>query len=222
MAEGRYQKEDGTRSADVPNRTCSLSDQLSLPASSRSILLGAIVSAVTAARPQPPLAPQPALDAVLAAFDRDDVVGMDAAHSNEKQDQFDLSVRDPRFAAKVDDIARDPFITSILANEVLAKHRKALALFGVGHLYHGDGSAVGAYETTYPGRTYVIETHNGFAALHGLPRGLALESRMDRAHARGAGAISDGLGRHRMHDQQLRLAQYPSSVVRSWINSLVP
>src|SRR5580698_5503541 len=53
---------------------------------------------------QPPR-PQDAATAVLAAFDRYDVVGMNAAHSNEKQDEFILAlVRQPVFPLKVNDI----------------------------------------------------------------------------------------------------------------------
>src|SRR5438046_8016285 len=49
--------------------------------------------------------PQDAAAAVLAAFERYDVVGMNAAHSNERQDAFILSlVRQPAFAQKVNDI----------------------------------------------------------------------------------------------------------------------
>jgi hypothetical protein len=36
--------------------------------------------------------PQDATTAILAAFDRYDVVGMNAAHSNEKQDELILAV----------------------------------------------------------------------------------------------------------------------------------
>jgi len=50
---------------------------------------------------------------------------------------------------------------------VLSKHRNALMLFGVGHLYHrgeleGDGTAVELYEKDYPGVTLVIADHEGF------------------------------------------------------------
>jgi hypothetical protein len=50
--------------------------------------------------------PQDATRAILAAFDRYDVVGLTAAHSNKLQDDFILSlIRDPRLAGKVNDIA---------------------------------------------------------------------------------------------------------------------
>jgi hypothetical protein len=67
-----------------------------------------------------------------------------------------------------------------MTTEVLAKHRKALMLFGVGHLFHdgGRGTAVSAYEKAYPGRTFVIATHSGFAAFFDLNRGHQLEARM--------------------------------------------
>jgi hypothetical protein len=53
-------------------------------------------------------------------------------------------------------------------------------LCGVGHLFHNEarGTAVTAYEERYPGRTFVIDTHNGFAAFFDLERGRQLESRM--------------------------------------------
>jgi hypothetical protein len=199
---------------------------------------------------------QPAIDAILAAFDRYNAVGMNAAHSNEKQDEFIFTlIRHPDFARKVNDVVvecgnreyqplldrfiagddiplgearrvwrttavrmcalsgfydtlfpairalnrdlpnerrlrvlvcesgtldRNQVITSVMTTEVLAKHRKALMLIGVGHLWHGEarGTAVSAYEKTYPGRTLVIDTHNGFAAFFDLARGRELEARM--------------------------------------------
>ena len=57
---------------------------------------------------------------------------------------------------------RDRTIAAMMKTEVLAKHRKALMLFGVSHLLHGGGSAVAMYEQEYPGRTYTIATHFGF------------------------------------------------------------
>jgi hypothetical protein len=201
--------------------------------------------------------PQDAATAILSAFDRYDIVGMTAGHSNEKLDEFILSlIRQPTFASTVNDIVvecgnsryqpvldrfiagdnvpleearqtwrqtqvrmcalsgfydgffpmvrdlnlrlpkdrrlrvlvtepaegtnRDSSITSILTAEVLAKHRKALVLIGVGHLLHNEkrGTAVSAYEKEYPGRTFVIDTHSGFAAFFDLARGRELESRM--------------------------------------------
>jgi hypothetical protein len=212
--------------------------------------------------------PQDATTAILAAFDRYDAVGMNAAHGNEKQDEFILAlIRHPTFASKVNDVVvecgnslyqpildryiagddvavadvrqtwretslrmcalsgfyeglfpairainqnlpkekrlrvlvcepaidwsvtgsssarsadRNPTIASVMTTEVFAKHRKALMLIGVGHLWHGTaaGTAVADYEKTYPGRTLVIDTHNGFAAFFDLPRGQQLEARM--------------------------------------------
>jgi hypothetical protein len=64
---------------------------------------------------------------------------------------------------------------------VLAKKRKALVLCGVGHLFHTEASratAVSAYERSYPGRTFVILSHDGFAAFIDLDRGHQLEARM--------------------------------------------
>ena len=227
-----------------------------------SVALGAV-------RQMGTLQPKDAVTAILEAFDRYDVVGMSAAHSNEKQDQLILSlVRNPAFPRKVniivtecgnskyqpildryiagEDVAieevrqtwrntsvlmcalsgfydgffsavralnqnlppvsrlrvlvaeppnewsatgpsnaragadRNPMITAILTGEVLEKHRKALVLCGVGHLFHHEarGTAVTAYEEKYPGRTFVIDVHNGFAAFFDLERGRQLEARM--------------------------------------------
>lgn len=53
---------------------------------------------------------------------------------------------------------RDSSMARIIAREVLAKERKALVLYGGGHLYHQmDGTGVSIYERQYPGRTLVIE-----------------------------------------------------------------
>lgn len=63
---------------------------------------------------------------------------------------------------------RDENIATIMEKEVLSKHRKALMLFGIDHLYHGsvgDADALGAvgrYERKYPGITFVIVDHTGF------------------------------------------------------------
>ncbi|HEV2711016.1 MAG TPA: hypothetical protein VGU67_12435 [Edaphobacter sp.] len=55
---------------------------------------------------------------------------------------------------------RDANIASVMEREVLAKHRKALMLFGIFHLMHGsgpgDGDAVTLYEKRYPNLTFVI------------------------------------------------------------------
>jgi hypothetical protein len=58
---------------------------------------------------------------------------------------------------------RDANIAAVMEKEALAKHRKALMLFGTFHLYHSDHSgpkqlesAVGLYEMKYPGVTFVI------------------------------------------------------------------
>ena len=59
---------------------------------------------------------------------------------------------------------RDGNIAAVMEKEVLAKHRKALMLFGTFHLFHSDHtgakqleSAVGRYEMKYPGVTFVID-----------------------------------------------------------------
>jgi len=56
---------------------------------------------------------------------------------------------------------RDVSIASVMEKEVLAKHRKALMLFGVVHLMHGvnvppPGNAVTIYEKDHPHVTFVI------------------------------------------------------------------
>ena len=71
---------------------------------------------------------------------------------------------------------RDPAIASVMEKEVLSKHRKALMLFGTGHLYHNHGgpmfpvSAVEMYEKTYPGVTLVIADHTGFGSYSPLEK----------------------------------------------------
>ena len=56
---------------------------------------------------------------------------------------------------------RDISIASVMEKEVLAKHRRALMLFGTAHLFHQEGTAVGIYEKDYPGVTLVIADHTG-------------------------------------------------------------
>ncbi|HEY0454047.1 hypothetical protein [Actinophytocola sp.] len=71
------------------------------------------------------------------------------------------TVRDPRDLEPFR--ARDPHIASVVRTEVLAKNRKALLLFGLRHLMHGDGdNAVALYEKDYPGATYVVAYHRRF------------------------------------------------------------
>ena len=43
-----------------------------------------------------------------------------------------------------------------MVKEVLAKHRKALMLFGAFHIFHQVRSAVSTYEKDYPSVTFVI------------------------------------------------------------------
>ena len=58
---------------------------------------------------------------------------------------------------------RDASIAAVVEREVLAKHRKALMIFGYRHLTHDGGGAVGTYERRgHPGVTFVIVAHNGF------------------------------------------------------------
>jgi hypothetical protein len=206
--------------------------------------------------------PQAAVKAILAAFDKYEVVGMGAAHGNQDLDQFILNlIRNPELPGKINDIVvecgnslyqpildryiagddvpldqarqvwrnttqpmcsvsafyeelfplvrrinqrlppekrfrvvagdppidwskmktaedlargqfmmRDPVIASVMEKEVLSKHRKALMLFGTGHLYHRHGGpmllelAVEMYEKNYPRVTLVIADHAGFGS----------------------------------------------------------
>jgi hypothetical protein len=75
---------------------------------------------------------------------------------------------------------RNASLASVMITEVLSKKHKALILCGVGHLYHNErnGTAVSSYEQKYPGRTLVVETHQGFAVFIDLDRGHQLEARM--------------------------------------------
>ena len=57
---------------------------------------------------------------------------------------------------------RDQYIAASIEQEILAKGRKALLLFGVAHVQH-DGGAAGIYEHDYPGVSFVIADHRGFA-----------------------------------------------------------
>jgi hypothetical protein len=60
---------------------------------------------------------------------------------------------------------RSSSITSVIERAVLAKKRRALLLFGEGHLFHkGRSSSVAEYEKTYPGVTFVVFTHKGFGS----------------------------------------------------------
>jgi len=223
-----------------------------------------LVPVITLAQSNDPQ-PEDATTAILAAFDKYDVVGMNAGHANKNQDDFILSlIRNPKLPGKVNDLVvecgnsgyqaildryiagdsvsfedarhawrdttvgmcslssfyaelfplvrrinqgipppkrlrvllgepsfdwsasptshprldRNARLASVMMTEVLPKKHKALILCGVGHLYHGEGTAVSIYEQKYPGRTLVVETHNGFAAFIDLDRGHQLEARM--------------------------------------------
>lgn len=77
-------------------------------------------------------------------------------------------------------MGRDESIASVIENEVLARHRKALMLFGINHIRHGVG-AVGIYESRFPGVTLVVAEHHGFG--EGTPFARyndTLEQRMSR------------------------------------------
>ncbi|MEU4248923.1 hypothetical protein AB0F15_16080 [Amycolatopsis sp. NPDC026612] len=60
---------------------------------------------------------------------------------------------------------RDASIVSVVKTQVLQRHRKALMLFGLGHLTHDGGSgAVAQLEREYPGAAYVVADHRGFTS----------------------------------------------------------
>jgi hypothetical protein len=222
------------------------------------LFLAAAMAASRAQTPQqakPPGSeptPEPAVPAILAAFDKYEIVAMPEAHGMKDVDDFIFSlIRNPAFPEKVNDIAvecgnslyqpvldrniagedvpfaevrkvwrnttqamcgtsgffeqffplvrainqklppgkrlrvlagdppidwdqvksfqdrskftdRDGSIASVMEKEVLAKHRKALMLFGTFHLFHGQAesgmsrNAVSIYEKDYPNVTFVI------------------------------------------------------------------
>lgn len=70
---------------------------------------------------------------------------------------------------------RDASIASVMEKEVLARHRKALIIIGVGHIWD---RAYG-YEQKYPNSTFVIDVHWGFGGDTPLSKyNDALEKRM--------------------------------------------
>src|ERR1043165_3588755 len=65
----------------------------------------AIVGASAAVAPQRPAEPRDATTAILDAYTRFDLVGMNAGHGDETQDEFILSlIRQPPFTSIVNDI----------------------------------------------------------------------------------------------------------------------
>jgi hypothetical protein len=68
-------------------------------------------------------------------------------------------VKEPHDMATID---RELSIASVMKKEVFSKHRKALMLFGIAHLYHKGGLAVELYEKDYPSLTMIIADHEGF------------------------------------------------------------
>lgn len=82
---------------------------------------------------------------------------------------------------------RDASIASIVEEQVLSRHRKALLLFGTAHLFHqarsgnDEPSAVAIYEERFPGVTWVIADHDGFGI------GTPYEPLNDRFESRMAG-----------------------------------
>jgi hypothetical protein len=74
---------------------------------------------------------------------------------------------------------RDESLTAVLDREVFAKGRKALVLYGTGHVHHTGESGIAVYERTHPA-VFVIGLHADFAT---CPAALAsrfveLEQRM--------------------------------------------
>jgi hypothetical protein len=65
--------------------------------------------------------------------------------------------------ADLEPFDRDASIVSVVKTQVLQRNRKALMLFGLGHLTHDGGSgAVAQLEREHPGAAYVIADHRGF------------------------------------------------------------
>jgi hypothetical protein len=60
-------------------------------------------------------------------------------------------------------INRDVTVASVMEQEVLSKHRKALMLFGTFHLFHGAPDAVSTYEKKYPNVTFIITNAEYFS-----------------------------------------------------------
>jgi hypothetical protein len=58
---------------------------------------------------------------------------------------------------------RDQSIASVMEAEVFSKRRKALMVIGWGHILHGIGAAAQIYEKRYPGVTFTVVSHEGFA-----------------------------------------------------------
>jgi hypothetical protein len=57
---------------------------------------------------------------------------------------------------------RDAHAAEVVSRQVITKNRKALLLYGLGHLFHGmKQMVVGRYETTFPGVTFVIAPYVG-------------------------------------------------------------
>ena len=90
-------------------------------------------------------------------------------------------------SAQQDGVAnRDASISAVVQREVLAKHRKALLLFGTFHVLHASPitihpTAVSDYEKSFPGRTFVIAPYIGFGNGTPLEReGHELEARLSR------------------------------------------
>jgi len=78
--------------------------------------------------------------------------------------------------------ARDKSIASVMEKEVLSKHRKALMLSGLFHLFHGmKDSAVEMYEKDYPGVTYIISEHSGFG--QGVPSAAKYNDELEKRMA---------------------------------------
>ena len=70
------------------------------------------------------------------------------------------TVRGP---ADVESLDRDQHIADVVKTQVLDRNRKALLLFGIRHLVHGEvDNAVQLYEKDYPGVTYVVAYHRRF------------------------------------------------------------
>lgn len=101
------------------------------------------------------------------------------------------------------------FEQDVMKNEVLSKRRKALMLFGIGHLLHGEDTAV-RYEQQYPNVTFTVDPAPRFRqgqrpadgrmmswpipALAPFKGHLARQAALLVLHPEGTGLPTDGTG----------------------------
>lgn len=54
---------------------------------------------------------------------------------------------------------RDSFAANLVENQVYAGHKKALLVYGAGHVWHRRGGITTALEQRHPGSVFVVEVH---------------------------------------------------------------